>query len=453
MNITTFKEKLFAEGKSFGFTDCEIYYVRSNSFRVMVNQGEILQYTNTDHGGLSFRGTFGDRMGYSYTERIDDSIIPMLLRQAKENAEIIDEEERERLFGGSESYPQKDKYETYNKSVDELSVSDKIKMAFEMEKTALEADKRVVAVDYCVVTTGCSETYISNTLGLDLNNKSNIAVFYTNARVNDNQVKTGYDFWLGRDISKLDHIKVAKTAVSKAIAKLGATGMDSAEMNVVFQNEVGADLIEALSSVFYAENVQKGLSLMAGKLDTNVANKAVTIRDDGINEHSMGSVPFDCEGVATQQKAVIENGVLKTYLYNLKSAAKDGVKSTGNGFKPSFRASVVTACTNYYLQQGDISHDELLAKIGEGIYITSLDGLHAGVNSISGDFSLKAEGFLIENGKLSKPIELITVSGNFFKMLHNVEHIADDLLFGQPSATGTYGSPTFCAGRLSIASL
>ncbi|MDE6357898.1 MAG: TldD/PmbA family protein, partial [Eubacteriales bacterium] len=171
------------------------------------------------------------------------------------------------------------------------------------------------------------------------------------------------------------------------------------------------------------------------------------VLDNPLIEKGYGSTSFDSEGVACFNKSVVEKGILKTYLYNLKSAKKDGVKSTGNGFKGGFKGSIGTNVTNFYIENGKTDFNEMIKNVSNGIFIKELSGLHAGVNGISGDFSLLAEGFLIENGKITTPVEQITIAGNYFEMMKNIKDLANDLKF----STSGVGSPSIFVGELDIA--
>ena len=206
-------------------------------------------------------------------------------------------------------------------------------------------------------------------------------------------------------------------------------------------------LLGAFAGVFFGENAQKGFSLLKGKTGERIASEKVTLRDDALLAGGYGTQPFDSEGVSGKNKAVIEKGVLKTLLYNRKTAKKDGVLSTGNGFKAGLTGSVKTATTNFYLTQGEPTQEELFRQMGNGLFITSLMGLHAGCNAVSGDFSLSAEGFRIEDGKQGRPVEQITIAGNFYKLLESVEEIADDLYFG----SNGMGAPSVLVRNLDIA--
>ena len=160
----------------------------------------------------------------------------------------------------------------------------------------------------------------------------------------------------------------------------------------------------------------------------------------------MASCAFDDEGVATKAKNVIENGVLTTLLHNLKTAHKQGVATTGNASR-SYASPVGVSPSNFYFVPSEISYDELLTRLGDGLIITEVAGLHAGANAISGDFSLSAKGFRVREGKRAEAIKQITVAGNFYTLLKSVEAVGADLKFG----TGSYGSPSLLIESLSIA--
>ena len=155
-------------------------------------------------------------------------------------------------------------------------------------------------------------------------------------------------------------------------------------------------------------------------------------------ENGIASQPFDAEGVASKTKAVISDGVLKTFLHNLKTAKKDGVESTGNAYK-GIKSPIGISPTSFYIQAGDKSYQQLLEEMGEGLIIISVQGLHSGANPVSGDFSLGAYGYYVKDGRIQRPVDQITIAGNFFDLLKNVVAIGSDLEFdssgvGSPSS-------------------
>ena len=293
---------------------------------------------------------------------------------------------------------------------------------------------------------------MANSYGLNLSKKYNMGNAYVIARVEENgQNKSSYEYWAGRDFADFDYKKLAEKAVKEALSYLGATSIPSGQYPVLFDQNTTKDILGVFTSVFMAENGQKGFSLLnKSRLGETIAAAHITLRDDGVTDLSLGSMAFDAEGVATQNKAVIENGVLKTLLYNTKSAEKDGVKSTGNASKAGFGGAIGTSVTNFYLVPGQKSYDELVQGMEKGVIITDMAGLHSGVNPVSGDFSVSADGYYVENGKIAKPIEQITVAGNFFDLLKNIDSVGSDLRF-HSSGSGGIGAPSILVNGLSVA--
>ncbi len=448
MDIKNFEQNLFEKAKEMGFADYEMYIQSGNSFSVKINKGEVEQYSNSYIKGVGFRGIYNEKMGYSFSEKVDVSIIDELLVNARDNSELIETEDKEIIFEGSEKY---DEVISYSDKLNETTVEQKIEMAKEIEKYAFAEDKRVKNVNYCVVSNGEEEIFISNSKGLQLTKKSNFAVAYTYVTVEEgSDIKLYYDYWMGDDFNKIDTKKIAKTAVQGAIKQLGASKVKSGQYNIILKNEIATDFLSVFKGVFYAYTVQKGFSKLKDKLNEKISSSIITLIDTGNYEGSMSNCSFDSEGVAKSETVLIEKGILKNYLYNLKTAQKDGVQSTGNGFKSSFKSTIGTSITNFYVQNGTESFEDLVKNMNEGIVVTDLAGLHSGADTISGDFSLIASGFLVENGEIVKPVEQFTIAGNFYDLIQNIEGVSNDLKFGL-SISENVGCPSINVGKLMVA--
>ena len=446
MDIKEFIQILLDKALEKGFSDAEIYMSGSSSLGISTQNGEIDKFENSSARGISFRGTYNGKMGYSYSELTDgDLITDVIIEEAMQNSEILEEEEQDKLYTGGACYPE---IKGFNEGLKSISVEDKIAAALSMEKAAKQASGLIKGVDYNELEYRQSNIMITNTYGLNISYESNGIIGYAYARAVENgETKTGMEFYFGPDWDGFEPEKIGRTAAKTAIAKLGAKSVASGKYKIIMQNTVFADFIGAFSDVFLADKAQKGLSLLAGKLNEKIASDVLTLRDDPVYPGSIFAEPFDAEGVASINKAVIENGVFKTFLHNLKTAAKDGVESTGNASKANYKSPVKVAPKNLYAAPGAISKEGLLEAAGEGIYITDLAGLHSGTDEISGDFSLSAEGFLIEEGFLTKPVEQITIAGNFFDVLKDIEAAANNLRFNFSGE----GSPDVCIKSLSVA--
>lgn len=447
MDIKDFKNILFAKAKDEGFSEYEIYYSERKSFSVNIYKEQIEKYQNSETSGFGFRGIYNGKMGYYYSETVDESIIPEVISTAKINAKLLENDEKEFIYEGSSKYPDLD---LYNTNLNKLTANDKIDLALKMEKAAYTYDKRITAVNTSLINTGDSSVYIANSKGMELSDKQNYAVAYIGIMAQENNsIKESGEIWIGNDISSFNPIELANTAGKKVINSLCGTSVKSNTYKTIIKNEVVADMLQVFSSAFLADNVQKGFSLLSGKLGEKVYSSKITICDYPLLDNGYATTPFDSEGVASYNKNVVENGILKTYLYNLKTANKDGVQSTGNGFKSSFRGTVGVRTTNFFIQNGITEFEDLLSDINNGLLITDVAGLHSGANSISGDFSLAAEGFLIENGKITAPVEQITIAGNFYNLLSDVKDIGNDLKFN----SSAIGSPSLAFDSIQVAGL
>jgi len=367
-------------------------------------------------------------MGNSFTEKLDEEAITLLLTQARENAEIIESKEREDLFAGSERYVELNLYsETLkNTSADELIVAAK-----QLEQTAAESDPRIDLVNVCAVTNYESELTLINTKGLNCQTKSNRAVGFVSvvAKEGDGIASAMKYEVANQQLSELKVTETAQAAAEEALSRLGGQPVESGEYPVIFDEEAASSLLQTFSSIFSGKAAQEGLSLLQGKVGEQVMGANITIIDDPHLPAGPGSVPFDSEGVATARHEVVRSGKLLTFLHNRKTAQAAGVNSTGNAVKSSYRAATTVQPNNLYVEPGTQSLDELIAGTERGLLIVDLQGLHAGTNAISGDFSLSCLGYLIEAGQVVRPVNQITVSGNILGILNQVEAIADELKF------------------------
>ncbi len=449
LNIENFKNELFEKALSQGFADCEIMYNKSNSFSVSIFEGKINQYKNSQSNGVSFRGTYNGSMGYAYTENVQNSEIDLLLENAKINSALINSEEVEELFYTTEKYKE---VNSFYPKIEEVTVDEKIALAKQIEKCCYDYSDKISKVETTVVANGLTESYIANTKGLNLFEKSNICYAYTQTVAKDgDSTKLGFDKWIGTDFADLNPTELAKGASDRAINSLGAKPLKSEKMLVVFENESFTDLLSCFASSFFAESVQRGYSKLKGKLGEKIGNELINIRDDAFFGKALINTSFDSEGVPCEDKVIVENGVLKSFLYNTKTAKKDGVKSTGNGYRGGIKSSLSTATTNFYLVP--TTTQSVVDGIEKGVLITELSGLHAGVNTISGDFSLLFGGYLIENGKKTMPIDQMTVSGNFYTLLFDVKAVGSDLKFDFPDGMGAIGTPSVLVENLTVSGL
>ena len=307
----------------------------------------------------------------------------------------------------------------------------------EIESLIKKADKRITDIEIGY-SEGTTEYNLLNSYGLNLKSKTNSFSIYAQAVATgeDGETKTGFKSIIDNDLDKFNVNEFVNIVVDSTISQLNGKPCESKKYKAILNPEVTASLMGFFISNAIADEVQKNSSLFKGKLHQKVASSKVTIEERPLDKNPFFRY-FDDEGVATYNKKIVNKGKLETYLYNLATAKKDGVNSTGNGYRGG--GKVGTSTTNVYLKPGKLTEQELFSLVNEGIYITDVEGLHAGMNPQSGNFSLQAKGYLIKNGKRDTPVCLITIAGNLFKIFKDIKEVANNVEhFGDTSSCSVY---------------
>lgn len=443
MDFQEFKQCVIARCEELGVTDYELYYQTAESTSVSAYQQEINQFSGSLEGGVCFRCIAGGKMGYASTENLSEKSAARIVTCALDNAAALEAEEPVFLGEGGRNYTRLPEMDVQMPASDAL-----VKKVLMTQKQLYEADPAVI--DGCT-TQGVaerSEIAIFNSRGLDLREETTLVGMVVAAVVSDGrEMANDYQIALG-NLDTIDTDKLTKKAAKTALAKLGGEPAPTGKYPVVFDPEAMSDLLSTFDSVFSAENARKGLSRLAGQEGTLIASPAVTIVDDPAYPGSFLQRSFDAEGSPAYRKNIVEGGRLNTLLYDLKNGALAGRETTGNASKANYDSPVGIRPFTLYLAAGTMTEEELLEKAGNGVYINSLGGLHAGANPVSGDFSLQSAGFLIEDGKKTRRVKSFTVAGNFYDLLKNITCAADNLEF---PGMGTVGSPSVLVEGLSIA--
>lgn len=446
MTYQKFKETVIRIAEEKKIADYELYYEGGWSNSVEIYKEEVKGYSTEENMGVCFRCIVDGKAGYASTENLTEEEALSLVLRASENAGSIESEEECFIHKKGDSYAACEKNESSQPSGTEL-----VEAALALQKELYQADSRVADGTQAYMVYGSHKYALCNSNGLDLEDGFSMAQCYGMALVEaDGEMYDGSEDKQGKDIQQFDLKEVAKAAVEEAVSTIGAGSVPSGKYTVVFSNKAMATLLATYSGVFSAEQAQKGMSLLKGKEGEKIAADSITITDDPRYKDSMVKRTFDGEGVAAYAKNVVENGTLLTLLHNLKTAANEGVKTTGNASKASYASVVGVSPFTFYIQPSEgegCSLKDMLRTAGTGIYVTEVTGLHAGANPVTGDFSLSSTGFLIEDGKKAAPVKNFTVSGNFFTLLKEIEKVGSDLKL----LRGKFGSPSMLVRDIAVA--
>lgn len=410
----------------------EAYVSRGGETSVRVYEGEVEHFVSAQSESVGIRVISQGRTGYAYAGTLDESVLHEVLAEARDNVAFGTPDEWAGLAepDGVAVVPQ----ELWNEELAAFPTARKIELAKELERLTLATDSRV-RVDDANYDDAYGETAFSTTTGIRTYGKENGCYVSVGTLADDgDETQTGFGFSVGRSPAQFDLARAAREAADRATRLLGATKPQSKRTTVVLDPYVTAQFLRVLSGSFSGENVQKGRSFFADRLGDTVANPLITLIDDPTNPLAYSATDIDGEGLAARRNVLIENGVLKMFLHSSYSARRGKTKSTGNAVRSGGTPGV--SCLAMQLVPGTKSQQELVADVDDGVLIQMVQGLHSGVNPISGDFSTGASGLLISNGQVGAPVREFTIASTLQKMLLDVVAVGGDVDWLPMSANG-----------------
>ncbi len=276
----------------------------------------------------------------------------------------------------------------------------KIALAIELERATRAADPRVRQVSSADYSDSRAEVALASTTGISSWRRRTSASLSVDAIVGEGaETQTGGGFSVGRGPSELVPDEAMDDAVLRATRMLGAQKAPSAHCTVVFDPRVVSTLLGVIASALSGEAVVKGRSFFAGRIGETIATGGITLVDDPTDARAYGAASHDGEGLACRRNVLIAEGVLRMFVYDTVSARRAGTVSTGSAVRGGFAGTPGAGCRALVLSPGTKGHDEILASVGDGLYVQSISGIHSGVNTVSGDFSVGAEGLLDRRGR------------------------------------------------------
>ena len=435
MNMELIRNAVAEAAKRFGAEEYELSISSKEDTGVSALKKEIDSVSYSRSGSMVVRCVVGGKSGYAASELVTPEAAEAIVETACDNAGVVDDADQVGLFPGS------DHYETSRDRLVELPDTDSLKeRALKLQELAYAASEKVIDGTQTFVTGMNLTRDVMNSAGLSLHYETGLVYQGIMAAVKDGE-EAADDFCV-TDVAKKSVEETAQKAVDGALGKLGADTVPSGKYNIIMDSSTVQSLMQTYASVFSARSAYLKTTLLAGREGEMVASETVTLIDDPFYPEKFGHCPFDGEGVAVYAKNIIEKGKLNTLLYNRMYAKLLGKETTANAADATHIEP-----KGLYFAPGQLNNAELMEKLGDGLYLTSLQGLHAGANVQSGDFSLQADGYLVKDGKKASPIKNFTVADNFFQLLKKVEAVSSEVKFGVGS---DYGSPEILFTDVSV---
>jgi len=424
-DISAILRRALAGGGEFA----DLYFEESAGTSIVCEDGKIERVMAGTDRGVGLRVISDLRTAYAYTNEVTEASLLAL-------AETVSRAVKGKRFDGAIDLRTKVMGPGFPIAIhpDSIPLSDKVAMVTRAERAARGVDPRIRQV-MVVHRDGRMRGQVANSLGEFCEFDRTATVFMTQAVAAEGDViQTGYEpigGFKGHEIFR-EHPaeEIALAAARRAVMMLGARKAPGGAMPVVLSSEAGGTMVhEAIGHGLEADLVHAGMSVYKGKIGEQVASPLVTVVDDATIPHARGSFSFDDEGVRGERTVLVENGILKGYLYDRLTAMKDGAVSTGNGRRESYAPRPIVRMSNTIIAPGESDPAAILRDAERGLFVRKMGG--GQVNTVTGDFVFEVtEGYLIENGRLGEPVRGATLTGNGPEVLKRIEKVGSDLGFG-----------------------
>ena len=408
--------------------DVEVYVARGTETEVRAYDGEVESLTSATSAGIGIRVVADHRLGFAWAGSLDEAVLGETLAEARDNARFATADEHVRLAvpDGVAAVP----VDLWDDGLAGVPTAAKVELALALEAQARAADPRIRQVSSADYGDGAVEVALVSTTGIRSTSAKTSAYLSVGVIAGEGDAsQTGGGYSVDRGFAGLDPDRATDEAVVRAVRLLGAEKGPTGRSTVVFDRRMATTLLSIVSSALSGEAVAKGRSFFAGRIGEEVGGPGLTLVDDPTDPRAYGAAAYDAEGLACRRNVLIDGGILQGFLYDTVSGSRAGAASTGSAVRGGFAGTPGPGCRALTLAPGAEGWDEdgVLAAVGEGLFVQSMTGVHSGVNPVSGDFSVGAEGLLIRDGRLAEPVREITIASTLQRMLHSLVAVGADV--------------------------
>ncbi len=424
-----------------GADAAEVYLQTGRNLSVRVRNADIETIQEAASSGIGFRVIVDGKMGFSHSNDLSRSALDNTISRAIAFARLTTPDDSN-VLPSDPGFT--DVEGLYDPEIARVSMETKIDMALALEDLAMK-DPKITHSSGASWGERESEVFIANSNGLSKTYKSSMcSVSVGVVAQKGDQRRTGGESSSRRFFADLEPLEeIAESAAQKAWELLDPRMVPTQRTAVIFDTSVAASLLRGVIVAINGERVLQGASFLQDSMNQQFATPLLTITDDGTVPKGSGSSPFDGEGVPTRKRVLVENGVLRGFLYNTQVAARAGAESTGNASRGGYTSLPGIGTHNLYLGTGDHSQEEIIAATGRGLLLKGVTGY--GINPVNGNFSGGATGFWIENGRIAYPVEGLTIAGSASQILNGIDMMGNDIDMNR-----VFASPTFRVAEMQI---
>ncbi|MDD5457278.1 MAG: TldD/PmbA family protein [Candidatus Margulisbacteria bacterium] len=407
------------------FDNWDVYLVSEQDRHISCRGKQVEDFKENTETGCAVRVLKDQKMSLVYTNDLEKDSISRAADKAKF---ILNYMMPDEFFKINADIPAgKSAGDKLDLSYFDLSISEKIKRLLYLEEKIFAQHKTITNIEHLVYAESYNQLFYKTKFSSILEDKS-VHFGYSGDVIAEDagQAEAGSYADYKNKLAAIDLDRLAYNIAHQAYSMLNAKSVQSGYYPVIFRNDAMALFLSTFVELFSADRVQNNKSVLAGKMGERIAGESLFMVDDATLPDSLGSYLFDGEGTPAAKKTLVEKGVLKNYLYDLKTAAKEKTKSTGNALRSSYQGSPQISPSNFIIDKGPYSYEDLWKKQdNELIIISGIMGMHT-ANTINGDFSVGASGYKVKNGEITGAVKQFTIAGNFLQLLQRVVKIGND---------------------------
>ena len=403
----------------------EAFVARSTSTTVRAYDGDVESLTQASSAGVGVRVIVDHREGFAYAGTLDEGVVLEALAEARDNATFGEPDEFNGLAvpDGVEVA----ELDLWPEHLADVPTSDKVALALELEAATKGRDPRVSGVRMAMFSDALGEGAVATSTGIRSWGRAGTSYLMVQAlAVQDGETQIAGGLSVGREVTDLSIDEAADDAVLRSTRLLGSTKPATQRLTLVLEPRMTATILGIVGGMLNGEAVLKGRSPFADRVGESVASPLLTFVDDPTDPRSLGAESHDGEGLARRRNELVSGGVLHGFLHNTYTGRRSGTASTGSAQRgvastPGVGASALAVAP------GSGSHEEVLGAVEHGLFVTSMAGLHSGVNPVSGDFSVGVEGLMIKAGELAEPVREATIASTIQRLLLDISAVGADL--------------------------
>ena len=394
----------------------EIYVDESKIIELDSKQDELNFAKEEIETGIGIRVIKDNKIGFAFTSNLDK--ISETATQSIENTKLnkIDEN-----YAFAEVEKVKDVKKVYDKKFNDIDLDESVELLKSVISQTIDSGCEVTGSGFSA---SAGKSLIINSNGVSIENMgTGFGISLAVTIQKEGEIATAYNSASSR-FYDLDGEKLANEVCDLAKSSLNSKPVETNNYNVVLDYYAATGLLQTFINAFDGENVARGRSILKDKIGSEIANPSLSIVDNPLLEKGMHTTRCDGEGSVSETTELIKDGVLNSFIYDIYTANKEGVKTTSNGYRGSYLSTPMISTSNL-----EFKFDEMkdLSEIEKGVLTTSVLGAHT-ANPISGDFSVEANNaFKIENGELTEPINKAMISGNIFEIMKTVEGLKSEI--------------------------